>query len=81
MSDLRLYVKERGGERSFVVHYGMACKLVSSISGDTKDFSSLLKSAYEFDKGIYDIWKFEDNKENYRRELEFAEAWFIGFSF
>ncbi|MCE4623442.1 MAG: hypothetical protein F7B11_01670 [Caldisphaeraceae archaeon] len=79
MSDLRLYVKDKDREKSFVIHYGMGCRLVSAISEDTEDFSSLLKSAYEFDRGIYDIWEFENNEENYRRELEFAEKY--GFSY
>ena len=47
--------------------------MVSAIDENTEDFDSLLKGAYEFDKGIYDIWECEDNKENYRRELEFAK--------
>ena len=74
MSDLRLYVKDKNSEEcSFVIHYGMGCRLVSAINDDTEDFNSLLKSAYEFDRGIYDIWECEDNEENYKRELKFAE--------
>ena len=80
MSDLRLYVKGKNGkEYSFVVHYGMGCRLVSAINKDTNDFNSLLKSAYEFGRGIHDIWECEDNEENYNLELEFAKK--HGFSY
>jgi len=52
MSDLRVYVKDKDSKRmSFIVHYGMGCRLVSAISEDTEDFNSLLKSTHEFDKG------------------------------
>ena len=64
---------------SFVVHYGMGCRLVSMINENTEDFSSLLKSAYEFDRGIYYIWKCEDNEENYRHELEFTKKHGFGY--
>ncbi|MCD6244225.1 MAG: hypothetical protein J7J65_03190 [Candidatus Korarchaeota archaeon] len=37
---------------SFVIHYRMGCRLVSAINEDTNDFNSLLKSAYEFDRGM-----------------------------
>ena len=80
MSEFRVYVKDKNSkEMSFVVHYGMGCRLVSAIDENTEDFNSLLKSAYEFDKGIYDIWECEDNEENYRRELEFSKK--HGFSY
>lgn len=80
MSDLRLYVKDRDSkEMSYVIHYGMGCRLVSAINEGTDDFNSLLKNAYEFDRGIYDIWECEDNEENYKRELEFAQR--HGFSY
>jgi len=63
MPELRVYVKDKDSkEMSFVIHYGMGCRLVSAINEDTEDFDSLLKSAYEFDRGIYDIWEYEDNE-------------------
>ena len=74
MSLLRVYIKDKDGkEISFVVHYGMGCRLVSAINETTEDFKSLLKSAYEFDRGIYEIEKCMDNEINYRSELEFAK--------
>ena len=80
MSELRVYVKDKDGkEMSFIVHYGMGCRLVSAINENTNDFDSLLKSAYEFDRGIHDIWECEDNEENYNLELEFAKK--HGFSY
>lgn len=80
MSDLRLYVNDKDGkEMSFVVHYGMGCRLVSAINENTDDFNSLLKSAHEFDRGIYDIWCCKDNEENYKSELEFAKKY--GFNY
>jgi hypothetical protein len=66
MSDLRVYVRDKDGkEISFVIHDGMGCRLASAINEKTSDFESLLKSAYEFDKGIYDIEAYMDNEENY----------------
>lgn len=80
MSDLRLYVKDRDGkETSYVIHYGMGCRLVSAINEQADDFDSLLKSAYEFDRGIHDITECGDSEENYKRELEFAKK--HGFSY
>jgi len=74
MSDLRVYVRDRDGEeRSFVVHYGMGCRLASAIDGETGDFRTLLRKAYRFDRGIYDIWSCMDCERNYRAEREFAE--------
>ncbi|MHA1621594.1 MAG: hypothetical protein ACTSVO_05570, partial [Candidatus Heimdallarchaeaceae archaeon] len=58
---------------SFVVHYGMGCRLVSAINESTQNFKSLLKSAYEFDREIYGIEKCMDNELNYRSELEFVK--------
>jgi hypothetical protein len=73
MSELRVYVKDNNRkELSFVVHYGMGCRLASAINEKASDFESLLKSAYEFDRGIYDINACMDNEENYRAEAEFA---------
>lgn len=74
MSYLRVYVMDKDGkEMSFVVHYGMGCRLVSAINEGTSNFNLLLKSAYEFDRGIYDIMKCMDNEENYKAEVEFAK--------
>lgn len=74
MSSLRVYVKDKDGkEMSFVVHYGTGCRLVSAINETTENFKSLLKSAYEFDRGIYEIKKCMDNEINYRSELEFVK--------
>jgi len=74
MSDLRIYVENGNGkELSFVVHCGMGCRLASAIDETTEDFESLLKSAYAFDKGIYDIKACMDNESNYKAELEFAK--------
>jgi hypothetical protein len=74
MSDLRVYVKNKDGkEFSFVIHYGMGCRLVTAIKENTEDFNSLLKSAYELDRGIYDIEACMDNEANYMAELELAK--------
>jgi hypothetical protein len=73
MSELRVYVKDDNRkEISFVVHYGMGCRLASAVNEKTSDFESLLESAYEFDRGIYDSKACMDNEENYRAEAEFA---------
>jgi len=39
MSDLRVYVKDKNGEKkSFVVHYGTGYRLASAIDSETEDF-------------------------------------------
>jgi hypothetical protein len=80
MSDLRVYVMDKDGkEVSFVVHYGMGCRLVSAINESTDSFDLLLKSAYDFDRGIYDIGKCMDNEENYGAEVEYAKRLGINY--
>jgi hypothetical protein len=73
MSDLRVFIKNGNGrEVSFVVHYGMGCRLVSAINKETNDFKSLLKSAYEFDRGIYSINSCRDGEFKFNEKNEFV---------
>ena len=73
MSELRVYVKDKDGkEMSFVVHYGMGCRLVSAINEKTDDLESLLKSAYEFDKDIYSIKSCRDGEFKFDEENKFT---------
>jgi hypothetical protein len=74
MSELRVHVRDKDGkELSFVAHYAMGCRLASAIDETTEDFETLLKRAYEFDKGIHDIKECMDNEANYKSELEYAK--------
>jgi hypothetical protein len=55
MSYLRVYIQDLRREVSFTVHCGTGVRLASAINDKTKDLDSLLKSAYEFDRGVYDV--------------------------
>ncbi|RLG17930.1 hypothetical protein DRN63_02330 [Nanoarchaeota archaeon] len=72
MSELRVYVKDVDGkEVSFIVHYGTGCRLVSAINEKVYNFQSLLESAYEFDRGIFEVVKCNtDDKRNYLKWLK-----------
>jgi len=73
MSDLRVYVKDKDRkEMSFLIHYAMGCRLVSAINEATEDFESLLESAYEFDRGIYDINSCRDGEFKFNEKDEFS---------
>ncbi|RLI39578.1 hypothetical protein DRO64_10330 [Candidatus Bathyarchaeota archaeon] len=69
MSELRVYVEDNDGKKiSFIVHYGTGCRLVSAIDENVHNFQSLLDSAYEFDRGIFEDVEYNaDNKRNYSR--------------
>jgi len=58
----------------------MGCRLASAIDEATDDFESLLKRAYEFDKGIYDVKACMDNEANYRAKLECAKKHRLHFT-
>lgn len=72
MSDLRLYVRDKDGrETSYVIHYATGCRLVSAINEETDNFNPLLKSTYEFNRGIHNIIECEDNEKELQERARF----------